>query len=219
MGFGTIILIILGLVAGYFIGKWISDQKKWGTKKAELEKRFEETKSSLEKEILEKEKDQEKEIKELSLANEKKVNLLKERFIESITHHRKDAINRSRNTIMGKLWETIAPYIPNFKYNPADMKFMGAPIDYIIFEGMKEKDIKKVIFLEVKSGNSRLNAQERKLKEAIQNKRVKWEEFRLDDICSSPEINDKIIVKDIKDEIEEISENLEEEISEDLEEN
>ena len=64
--------------------------------------------------------------------------------------------------------------------------------------------------MEVKSGSSKLNAQERKLKEAIQNKRVKWEELRLDKFSETPQIDDKLLEKDLKKEIENIDEGLEE---------
>ena len=37
----------------------------------------------------------------------------------------------------------------------------------------------KVIFVEVKSGSSRLNPNEHSLKEAIENKRVRWHEYRV----------------------------------------
>jgi len=200
----TIILIIIIGIIAFLIGKYITEQKKWGTKKAELEKKFEEIKSELEKKVLENEKE-----------NEKKIAELKEKFLELIKGHRRDAIMKSRNTIMGKLWETITPYIPKFIHNPADMRFLGSPIDYIIFDGMKEKDIRKVIFLEVKSGNSKLNAQEKKLKEVIQNKKVKWEEFRLDDITTKkPDIDDKIIEKELKEELEELDKPVSDEIKE-----
>jgi predicted Holliday junction resolvase-like endonuclease len=96
-----------------------------------------------------------------------------------ISASRKDAVLRSRNVISGKMLEQIAPYLPNFPYNPADIRFLGSPIDFVVFEGMCEKEIKRVIFVEVKSNKSSLNGQEKKLKEAIQEKKVSWEEFRL----------------------------------------
>ena len=94
-----------------------------------------------------------------------------------IRRSRKDAVSKSRSSLMGKVWEQIAPYMPKMKYHPADLKFMGAPVDYIVFEGMNEKDIRKVVFLEVKSGKGRLSEQQQKLKEAVKNKKVEWEEF------------------------------------------
>ena len=49
----------------------------------------------------------------------------------------------------------------------------------IVFKGMDNKNIKEVKFIEIKSGNSQLTPSERKLKEAIENKRVSWEEYRI----------------------------------------
>ncbi|MBN2454894.1 hypothetical protein JXB11_05115 [Candidatus Woesearchaeota archaeon] len=96
-----------------------------------------------------------------------------------ISRSRQDAVERSRYSLMGRVWEQVAPFTPEFKYHPADLRFIGAPVDYIVFEGMNEKDIKRVIFLEVKSGKSRLNEQQLRLKEAIKGKKVEWEEFRI----------------------------------------
>lgn len=105
--------------------------------------------------------------------------IVSRRKIDSlIKDERKDAINRSRSSLSGKLWENVAPFLPGFKYNPNDLRFIGAPIDYIVFDGMSEKDIKKIVFLEVKSGKSSLNEQEKKLKDAIQSGKVEWDEFR-----------------------------------------
>jgi predicted Holliday junction resolvase-like endonuclease len=101
---------------------------------------------------------------------------------QKIKSSRKDAVKRSRNSLVGKLLENIAPYLPDFQFNPLDMRFIGSPIDYIVFQGMSKKEIDKVIFLEIKSGKSSLNSQERKLKKAIQNKKVEYKEIRLDEI-------------------------------------
>lgn len=60
------------------------------------------------------------------------------------------------------------------------MHFLGQPIDYIIFEGLKDDDIKKVVFLEVKTGQSKLTKREKSLKNAIDKKRVSWKELRVD---------------------------------------
>jgi predicted Holliday junction resolvase-like endonuclease len=49
---------------------------------------------------------------------------------------RKDAVNRSRSTLKGKIAEQIAPMLPEFLYNPADARFIGSPVDYIIFDGL-----------------------------------------------------------------------------------
>jgi len=91
---------------------------------------------------------------------------------------REDAIKRSRATLTGQFSEQISPYMPGFPYSPTECKFLGKPIDFIVFKGADENDIKEVIFLEVKSGDSKLNKQEKNLKETILAKKIKWDEYK-----------------------------------------
>jgi len=57
-----------------------------------------------------------------------------------------DTIKRSKITLLGKLREQVSPYLPKFPFRPSDMKFLGSPIDFVIFDGVSEDDIKQVIF-------------------------------------------------------------------------
>jgi len=100
-------------------------------------------------------------------------------WISELPHHRKDAILRSRAVLGGQFSEQLAPFLPNFPYNPNECRFIGKPIDLIVFKGMDNKEIEEVKFIEIKSGNSQLSSSEKKLKEAIENKRVSWEEYRI----------------------------------------
>ena len=93
--------------------------------------------------------------------------------------HRKDAVMRSRAVLGGQFSEQLAPYLPDFPYLPTECKFIGKPIDLICFKGMDDKDINEVIFVEVKSGKAKLSSSEKKLKEAIEKKKVRWEEYRV----------------------------------------
>lgn len=92
---------------------------------------------------------------------------------------REDATKRSRSVISGQMSEQIAPYFPDFPYSPSEVRFIGKPIDFLVFKGMDEKEITDVVFVEVKSGSSQLSTHERKLRDAIQAKRVSWEEYRI----------------------------------------
>lgn len=94
---------------------------------------------------------------------------------------RKDAAKRSRAVIGGQFSEQLAPFLPNFPWKPTEAKFLGKPIDFLVFAGMDEKNIEEIIFVEVKSGKSSLSAPERSLKNAIENKRVSWDEYRIPD--------------------------------------
>lgn len=92
---------------------------------------------------------------------------------------REDAVQRSRAVLSGQFSEQLAPYLPDFPYKPTEVRFLGKPIDFIVFEGMDEKNIHEVVFVEVKSGDSQLNSPERSLKKAIEAKKVRWEEYRV----------------------------------------
>jgi len=100
---------------------------------------------------------------------------------------RKDAAERSRYVLKGKIAEHMVPIVPEvFKHNPSDARFIGAPIDYLIFEGytaVKDANSNEeitVILADIKTGNATLNRTERKIKEAVENGRVRWETIRID---------------------------------------
>ncbi len=112
--------------------------------------------------------------------------------------HRKDAILKSRAVLGGHFSEQLAPYLPDFEYLPTECRFVGKPIDFIVFKGMDEKNINEVVFVEIKSGKAKLSSSERKLRDAIKNKKVKWVEYRI-----PKDLTDK---GDIEDNIEEIFE-------------
>jgi predicted Holliday junction resolvase-like endonuclease len=90
----------------------------------------------------------------------------------------KARLKQSRAVLGGLVSEQLAPLLPGFPYDPGDCRFVGKPVDFIVFKGMNEKDITEVIFLEVKSGTAKtLNDQEKKLRDAIRAGRVSWAEF------------------------------------------
>jgi predicted Holliday junction resolvase-like endonuclease len=90
----------------------------------------------------------------------------------------KSRLKSSRAVLGGLVSEQIAPLLPGFPYDPGDCRFVGRPVDFIVFRGMNEKNISEVIFLEVKSGAARnLNDQEKRLREVVRAGRVGWAEF------------------------------------------
>ncbi|MBI4116143.1 hypothetical protein HY449_00180 [Candidatus Pacearchaeota archaeon] len=107
---------------------------------------------------------------------------------EKILEERKDAIAKSRAVLGGQFSEQLAPYLPDFPYSPSEVRFIGKPIDFIVFRGADNKQIDEIVFVEVKSGKSKINAHEKNLKNAIDKKRVRWEEYRIpEDITKSRE--------------------------------
>jgi|TARA_B100000315_G_scaffold254619_1_gene296094 predicted Holliday junction resolvase-like endonuclease len=96
-----------------------------------------------------------------------------------LASHRKDAILRSRAVLSGQFSEQLAPFFPDFNFKPTECKFLGKPVDFIVFKGADDKKIDEIVFVEVKSGKSKLSSTEKSLKETIENKNVRWEEYRI----------------------------------------
>ena len=98
---------------------------------------------------------------------------------EQIPEIRETAIKQSKAVLSGQFSEQIAPYLPDFPYKPTEARFIGKPIDFIVFKGMDEKKIEEVVFVEVKTGQSQLSSVEKSLKETIKNKKINWSEYRV----------------------------------------
>ncbi|KKL07503.1 hypothetical protein LCGC14_2585350, partial [marine sediment metagenome] len=71
-----------------------------------------------------------------------------------IPGHRKDAILKSRSVLGGLFSEQLAPFFPNFNFKPTECRFLGKPIDFIVFKGLDDKKVNEVVFVEVKRGKS-----------------------------------------------------------------
>lgn len=89
---------------------------------------------------------------------------------------RQDAVKKSEAITRGKVTEHLIPYFPDFRYNPKDARFLGTPVDFIIFDGLSEGKMNKVVFIEVKSGKScTLSRREQLVKESIDRGNVSYE--------------------------------------------
>jgi predicted Holliday junction resolvase-like endonuclease len=113
-----------------------------------------------------------------------------ERWKIECTHEiRKDSVNRSRSTLKGRISEQMAPLLPEFPYSPADARFIGNPIDFVVFDGYtKVKDEKgdtiNVVLVEVKKGKGKLTREESLIKRAVEEGRVSWRTIILKDEIS-----------------------------------
>jgi predicted Holliday junction resolvase-like endonuclease len=91
---------------------------------------------------------------------------------------RKSAINQSRAVLGGKFTEQMVPFFPGFKYDPTEVRFIGSPIDMIVFPGLAKGDPQEIVILEVKSGKSAgLTPPQKKIRELIENGMVRWDEI------------------------------------------
>lgn len=99
---------------------------------------------------------------------------------DAIRGERADAVRRSRAIVSGQAAEQLAPWLPAFPWDPSECRFVGKPIDFIVFCGAAAGRIEEVVFVEVKTGSSGLSAVERSLREAVAGGRVRYAEYHPD---------------------------------------
>ncbi|MFX0169943.1 MAG: Holliday junction resolvase-like protein [Candidatus Hodarchaeota archaeon] len=92
---------------------------------------------------------------------------------------RKDALTKSRAVLKGKIAEQMAPLLEAFPFQPADARFIGSPVDYIVFVGYHKNEPTEVVLVDIKTGNAQLSPIERKIERLVQAKRVQWMTVRV----------------------------------------
>ena len=133
--------------------------------------------------------DKENEIQEINLAIEKERVEQQEKFRTTIIQERSNANESSRHSLKGRIGEQMSPLFPEFysKYQPSDARFLGSPIDYIIFKNMSEYDKKTkaeevpidVILVEIKSTKKAgLTEKEKAVRIAVEEGRVSFDVVR-----------------------------------------
>jgi predicted Holliday junction resolvase-like endonuclease len=97
-----------------------------------------------------------------------------------VATEREDAIKKSRAVNRGLVAEQLAPHMAGFAYNPKDCHWVGQPIDYLVFDGLDAGELRRIVLLEVKTGGAQMNARERQVRNVVQDGRVEYAIFRLD---------------------------------------
>ena len=106
---------------------------------------------------------------------------------QALTHAQKRSVNTSRAVLKGKMAEQLAPIMPQFEYLPSDAKFLGDPVDYVVFDGYTDlrdgegrpEDI-EIVLIDIKSGGARLTKGQVAIAQAIQAGRIRFETVRID---------------------------------------
>jgi predicted Holliday junction resolvase-like endonuclease len=102
--------------------------------------------------------------------------LAKVQVANKLSQAKKEVLDKSSQIVKGKVLEHFSPYFPNFPYNPQDARFLGSPIDFIVFDGLSEGELRKIVFVEVKTGTKdrKLPPREQMVKECIETGQVEW---------------------------------------------
>lgn len=91
---------------------------------------------------------------------------------------RRGAVKQAQAVIAGKVYEQLVPYLPNFPFNPKDVRFLGSPVDLVVFDGLDAGALTRIVFVEVKTGNSALTPRERQVRATVQAGKLEWMEMR-----------------------------------------
>ena len=99
---------------------------------------------------------------------------------EIIKEKTQKALLSSRSAIEGHIAE-LFPLFKKTKINPADLCAMipTQPVDYVVFDGLFQKDVKAVTFVDVKKGGSQLSHVQKTIKESIEDGHVDFKEIRV----------------------------------------
>lgn len=105
--------------------------------------------------------------------------LLHEWQIEKEKELRKDAVTRSMGVNYGKITEHLIPFSRHLEeFDPRDVRFIGSPVDLMIFDGAtSKKNSIDVYLVEIKTGSGQLSKRQKAIKNAIEENRVYWKQI------------------------------------------
>ncbi len=81
---------------------------------------------------------------------------------------------QSQSVKYGKMSEQWIPLSDAFPYDREKFHFLGNPIDGIAF--LEDR----IVFCEFKSNTARLSSTQERIKDLVRNKKVEWNEFRIE---------------------------------------
>lgn len=73
----------------------------------------------------------------------------------------------------GKTAEQFLPFLKDYPFDPENFRFLGSPIDGVQFGD------EKIIFIEFKTGDSRLSTEQKRIKELVNRRKVEFMEIRI----------------------------------------
>ena len=87
------------------------------------------------------------------------------------------AENTTKAVNIGKSLEKICPTLKDFRWEIPDTRFLGDPIDLLIFKGLSDGNVEWIDFVEIKTGKSPLNKHQKSIQCAIEDNDVYYKVF------------------------------------------
>lgn len=85
------------------------------------------------------------------------------------------SMKKSSEIRLGKIGENMAPFMKGWPYDPNRFRFVGSPVD-----GLQFTD-NEIIFIEIKTGKSKLNSNQKLARDLIRRGKVSFATFRVDE--------------------------------------
>ncbi len=86
------------------------------------------------------------------------------------------AIATTEAVSIGKMVEHLVPILQGFEFEPADCRTLFEPVDLLVFNGLSRSQVDHLAFMEIKTGGAQLNSHQRRIRNAIKDNRVFYEE-------------------------------------------
>ena len=77
---------------------------------------------------------------------------------------------------VGKIIEKVLPAYKDFRLPLPDCRPLFEPIDLVVFNGASKQSVDSITFLEIKTGESRLNKHQKMIQHAVEDQKVRYEE-------------------------------------------
>lgn len=96
-----------------------------------------------------------------------------------LPHPEANAVSAEKDIVEKEVGRTL-PLVPGLQHNPNDARFIDTPVDFVVFDGWDEGEIRKITFIKIQNGApSALSLAERQVRNVIRHKLIDWEELRV----------------------------------------
>ena len=89
------------------------------------------------------------------------------------------AVTRGRLQTINRVNSCLEPGLAGCNFNPYDIKALYHPADFVVFDGLDEKELKKIVFLD---SNRRGGSVQKSLKSSIEEGSCDWRLARVTEI-------------------------------------
>lgn len=102
------------------------------------------------------------------------------KFDEKEKQLREQSAERGRKKVPKIVNRSLDEKFLKLKYNPYDVKAILHPVDFVVFNGMEDNDIKDIVLLSKNSSNSNINAARSSVKFVVSKCLYDWKVARID---------------------------------------